>query len=122
MRVTATAAILASGILMIACASQPPAEQMISSTLGSTVVRRAEVTGVRDVIVQNTQSSSSGSAGEMTGPSAEQADDTTHATEVTVRFDNGDIRSYRITTEEVFQIGDMVTVSSGYGGTHIRHK
>jgi len=122
MRATATAVMLGSGILMAACTAQPPAGQMSSSTLGSTVVRHAEVTGVRNVVAQGSQSSSSGSAGEMTEQGTGQAGDTAHATEVTVRFDNGDIRSYRITSGETFRIGDMVTVSSGYSGIHIRHE
>jgi outer membrane lipoprotein SlyB len=151
MRITAASAIIASGILLTACASQPTTGQMISSTQGSTVVRRAQVTDVRDVTVQGNRSSGLGSfagailggvagsmigsgngrtaagiggalAGGMAGQHAEQASDIAHRVEVTVRFDNGDVRSYPVEPGEAFRIGDMVTVSTGYQGTHIKHE
>jgi outer membrane lipoprotein SlyB len=151
MRARATAVIFASGILLIGCASPPAAEPMISSTQGSTVVRRAQVTDVRDVVMQGNRSSGLGSiagavlggvagsmigggngstvagiggaaAGGMAGQRAEQASGTTRTTEVTVRFDNGDVRSYRIEPGETFRIGDMVTVSTGHAGTRITHE
>lgn len=151
MRVTATAVIFASSLMLTACASRPTANQMISSTQGSTVVRRAQVTDVRDVVVQGNRSSGLGSfagailggvagsmigggngrtaagiggalAGGVAGQHAEQASDIARRVEVTVRFDNGDVRSYPIESGETFRIGDMVTVSTGYQGTHIRHE
>jgi outer membrane lipoprotein SlyB len=151
MRAIVMPVIYASCILLSACASPPVGEQMISSTQGSTVVRRAQVTDVRDVVMQGNRSSGLGSiagavlggiagsmigsgngstiagiggavGGGMAGQRAEQASDTSRTTEVSVKFDNGEVRSYRIAAGEKFQIGDMITVSTGHAGTHITHE
>jgi outer membrane lipoprotein SlyB len=150
MRNTTMAVAFMSSIVLTACATRPAVEQMTSSTQGSTVVRHAQVTDVRDVAVQGNRSSGLGSvagtilggiagsmigggngrtvagisgavAGGMAGQHAEQASDVARRVEVTVRFDNGDVRSYPVEQGQMFRIGDMVTISTGYQGTHIRH-
>lgn len=134
--------------LLCACASQPP-QPVTMSTQGSTVVRSATVTNVRDVTVQGGgQSSGLGSfvgailggvagskigggsgsavaaaggavAGGMAGQHVEQSGARSGYTEVTVRFDNDDERTYSVDTGENFRIGDMVKVTTHNGLTRI---
>ena len=121
------------------------------STQGSTVVRSAAVINVRDVTVQgggqssglgsfvgavlggiagSTIGSGNGSAaatvgGALAGGMAAQHMAQSRArnsyTEVTVRFDNGDERTYSVDAGEHFRIGDTVKVTIHNGVTRLTH-
>lgn len=134
--------------LLCACASQVP-QPVTMSTQGSTVVRSAAVTNVRDVTVQGGgQSSGLGSfagtvlggiagskigggngsaaaavggavAGGMAAQHIEQSAARNNYTEVTVRFDNGDERTYSVDTGEHFRIGDAVKITTHKGVTRV---
>lgn len=148
MRVATITISFLAAALLAACASSTPNAQMISSTQGSTVVRGGQVTDVRDVAVEGGRSTGLGAlvgsvlggiagstigggngstvasiggaaAGGIAGQHVEQAGHSSRATEVTVRFDDGDVRSYKLAPGESFRIGDMVTVSTGHDGTRI---
>jgi outer membrane lipoprotein SlyB len=121
---------------------------MISSTQGTTLVRKGEVTDVRDVTVSGGRSSGVGSlvggilggiagssigggygrtaaavggvvAGGAAGQRVENAGATTRMMELTVRFAEGDVKTYSVDPGETYRIGDMVTVTTAQGATRI---
>lgn len=139
--------ILLAVTLSAACVSRS-STQPAMSTQGSTVVRTAQVTDVRDVTVRGGRPSGLGSvvgavlggvaggkigsghgstaasiggaiAGGMAGQHLEQSGTGTSTTELTVRFENGDIRAYRVEPSENFRIGDTVKVMTGSDGIRI---
>ena len=44
-----------------------------------------------------------------------------HGIVLTVRFHNGDVRTYQIKPDEAFRAGDKVMITTGAGGTRITH-
>jgi outer membrane lipoprotein SlyB len=141
-----TATLLAS--TLIGCATQPPPQQMISSTQGTTLVQTGEVTNVRDVTVSGGRSGGVGSlvggvlggiagsnigsgygrtaaaiggavAGGAAGQHVERSGGTTRITELTVRFPSGDVRTYNVGQGETYRIGDTVTVTTSQGTTQV---
>ncbi len=136
--------------LLASCASQPPAPSAVSSTQGSTLVRFGRVTDVRDVTVRGGRSSGLGGfvgavlggvagsqigsgygsaaagiggalAGGMAGQHIEQSGASKSTTELSVQFENGDVRSYSIEPGESFRIGDTVKVTTSRGITRVTH-
>lgn len=122
---TVTVAGIAASALLTACVQQQTAS-VVSSTQGSTLVRNARVTDVRDVVIRGDRSTAAGPVvgGVLDGLAErrmEQAGQTTHATELTVRFDNDDVHTYQIEPDESFHVGDRVTVTTSIRGTRITH-
>lgn len=132
--------------LLASCASAP--SEPVVSTQGSTLVRMAQVTNVRDVTVRGGRPSGIGSfvgailggvagskvgsgtgstaagiggalAGGMAGQHLEESGTGSSTTELTVRFENGDIRTYQIDPSEHFRIGDTVKVTTANGVTRV---
>lgn len=60
-------------------------------------------------------------AGGMAGQHAEQSAATHSHTEVTVRFDNGDERTYSVDPGQDFRIGDAVQVTATNAVTRLSH-
>ncbi|MGH8809506.1 MAG: glycine zipper 2TM domain-containing protein [Noviherbaspirillum sp.] len=60
-------------------------------------------------------------AGGMAGQHVEQSRSGSSTTELSVRFDNGDVRTYQIEPGESFRIGDTVRVITSGGMTRITH-
>jgi outer membrane lipoprotein SlyB len=141
--------ILAVVVLFAACTSPPPAHVM--TTQGSTLVQTAQVTDVRDVTVRGGRPSGVGSfvgailgsvagsrigsgngsaaagiggalAGGMAGQRVEESGMGSSATELTVRMENGDVRTYRVDRAEFFRIGDTVTLTTANGITRVTHQ
>lgn len=89
------------------CAAQSPQlSAPSSSTRGTTVVQMASVTAVRELLVRDDRT-----------PGANPT-----VTELTVRFEDGRIRSFNIEPGEAFQPGDRVKVTSRNGNTRITHE
>lgn len=134
--------------LLSACASPP--DRTVMSTQGSTLVQRASVTHVRDVTVRGARPSGIGSVigavlgslagsrigsghgrtaasiggavgGGMAGQHIEQSAASKSTTELTVRFDNGDTRTYQVEAGADFKAGDTVKVITDHSGTRITH-
>jgi outer membrane lipoprotein SlyB len=126
------------------CASRTPT----SSTQGTTVVRTGQVTDIRDVTVRGGRSSGLGSfagavlggvagstigsgygraaagvggalAGSMAGQHLEQTSTSASMTELTIRLENGETRTYPVQDGGNFRIGDSVTVTTHSGVTQI---
>lgn len=141
---------LSTVVLLASCASQPPAQSPASSTTGTILVRTGQVTDIRDVTVRGGRTSGLGSfvgailggvagstigsghgstaagiggavAGGMAGHQIEQSGASRSSTELTVRFDNGDVRTYSVEPGEHFRIGDTVTVTTSNGVTRVTH-
>jgi outer membrane lipoprotein SlyB len=137
-------ALLAAGLA--GCATQQP----ISSTEGTTMVRPASVTSVRDVTVNTNRNSGLGTivgsvlgaligsnigsgtgstvasvggavAGGVAGQQVGTSTATKTVTELGLRFDNGDTRTYNIEPGEAFRVGDRVKVTTHNGTTRITH-
>jgi outer membrane lipoprotein SlyB len=135
--------------LIAGCASKPPV-QTTMSTRGSTLVRTAYVSEVRDVEVRGGSDSGIGAAigavlgsivgskigsghgrtatsiggavaGGAAGRHIEQSGGGSNATELTLRFDRGEVRTYRIEAEGDFRVGDTVKVITSNEGTVITH-
>lgn len=100
-----TSLLLTTALAGCATPSPQPAA-LSSSTRGTTVVQMASVTAVRELLVRDGQT-----------PVANPA-----AIELTVRFDDGKIRSYDIEAGQIFQPGDRVKVTSRNGNTRITHE
>jgi outer membrane lipoprotein SlyB len=147
MRTISLSATALLAIALTGCAtraSQPP----VSSTTGSILVQTGEVTNVRDVTVSGGRSSGVGSlvggvlgglagstvgggygrtaaavggavAGGVAGQRVERSGATTKTTELTVRFPNGDERTYNVDPGESFRIGDTVKITTGEGKVRI---
>lgn len=137
--------------LLSACAAQPPGRSLAMSTQGTTLVRVATVTDVRDVSVYGGRSSGgvaslvgavlggiagsqigsgTGStiagiggsvAGSMAGQRMAQTGVVRKATELAVRFENGEVRTFQVEPGETFQAGDTVRVITQQGMTRITH-
>ncbi len=134
--------------LLIACASTQPSTVM--STQGSTLVQTAQVTDVRDIAVRGGRPSGIGAfvgtvlgsiagsrigsgngsvaagiggalAGGIVGHRLEESGMVNSATELTVRLENGDIRTYRVDQAEHFRVGDRVTLTTANGITRVTH-
>lgn len=143
---------LLAAILLVAagCAAQRPAQPMISSTEGSTLVEIGQVTNVRDVTIAGGQTQGIGSfvggvlgglagstigggygrsaaviggglAGGVAGHEIQKASAVRKVTEVSVRFTDGSVRIYNVEPEEPFRIGDKVKVITNNGITRITH-
>lgn len=138
-------------VVLIGCASQSgPAPTPVSSTQGTTLVQTGQVTDVRDVTVRGGQNSSVGSvvgsilggfagsgigsghgrtiatvagaaAGGMAGQHAGKSISRTSVTKITVRFENGDARTYDIESHKTFRIGDPVKIISNGGTVRVVH-
>ncbi|WP_151635718.1 outer membrane lipoprotein [Noviherbaspirillum aerium] len=136
-------AILAA-LALAACSSTPAPPPVTSSTQGVTMVQTGQVTEVKDVTRHDGRSTGLGSfigsilggiagsnigsgtgsavagiggaiAGGMAGQHAEQSNSSTNRTEVTVRFDNGEARTYAVAAEDNFRVGETVRVTSSNG-------
>ena len=128
--------------LLTGCASTPPDPLM--STQGSTIVQTGRVTDVRDITVRGGRPSGVGSfigtilggvagskigsgtgstaagiggavAGGMAGQRVEEAGKSSSSTELTVQLDGGENRTYRVTPDQPYRIGDMVRVTTVNG-------
>lgn len=144
-----TLTILATALLIAGCASPPPT-QTVMSTQGTTLVRTAYVTQVRDIAVRGGSDSGVGTAvgavlgglagstigsgngrtaasiggaivGGMAGRHIERTARSSTTTELTVRFDGGEMRTYRIEDDANFRVGDKVKVINGHDGVRITH-
>jgi outer membrane lipoprotein SlyB len=131
---------------LIGCAAQQP----IASTQGTTLVQAATVTNVRDVTINSASGSGIGTivgsvlgalvgsnigggtgstvagiggsvAGGVAGHQLERSAGTKTVTELTVRLDNGEIRTYTIEPGESFRIGDQVRVITSNGTIRVAH-
>jgi outer membrane lipoprotein SlyB len=127
---------------------QQTAQPANSSTQGTTLVQTGEVTNVRDLTVSGGRTSGAGSfvggvlgaiagsnvgggygrtaaaiggtvAGGAAGQQIERSGATSKVTEVTVRFPNGDVRTYNVDPKETFRIGDTVKVTTSQGITRV---
>lgn len=148
MRYEAQASIVLSIAILAGCASQPPVQSPTSSTQGATLVEVGNVTQLRDVAVYGKRPSGIGSfvgavlggvagsrigsgqgstvagvggavAGSMAGQKVEQSGQEKSMTEVSVRFDNGDTRTYQIEPDASLRVGDAVKVVTSGGVTRI---
>lgn len=142
-----TLCVLAAGLLA-ACANTPPQPSVASSTQGTTLVQYAQVTNVRDVAVHGGRSNGVGSmvgavlggiagsaigsghgrsaaivggsvAGSMAGQHLAQSGVTNRSTALTVRFSNGDERTYTVDSDDNFRVGDEVRVITANGVTRV---
>lgn len=142
--------ILLTGIALAGCASPPPAPSMVSSTQGSFLVQNAQVTEVKDVVLRDGHNSGIGSfvgsilggiagsrigsgtgstiagiggavAGGMAGQHAEQSGSGRSSTEVTVRLDNGELRTFAVAPNESFRVGETVKVTTNNGQVRLTH-
>lgn len=136
-------------IILLGCAAHQP--ESPSSTEGTTFVQGGQVTDIRDVTTRNAQTSGAGSfigalvgsilgsrlgsgngqtagvvggalAGGVAGNAAEQSSKPAHTTtELSVRLDNGSVRTYAVKPDDIFHIGDRVTVTTSKGMTRVTH-
>jgi outer membrane lipoprotein SlyB len=133
------------------CAAQPDsAPAFVSSTQGTTLVQTGYVTDVRDITVRGGQNSAIGSAvgallggiagsnigsghgrtvatiagasaGGIAGQHVGKPNSGKSVTKLTVRLDNGDMRTYDIEPGEAFRIGDTVKIITNGGNVRITH-
>ncbi len=133
------------------CATQSnTAPAPVSSTQGTTLVQTGYVTDVRDIAVRGGQNSAVGSmagsilggfagsaiggghgrtlatvagaaVGGMAGQHAGKSSNGASVTRLTVRFENGDARTYDIEPGEIFRVGDPVKVISNGGEIRVVH-
>lgn len=80
-----------------------------SSTQGTTVVQMASVTAARALLVRDDQI-----------PGTNPTDTT--VIELTVRFDDGTVRSFNLDAGQIFQPGDRVKITSRHGHTRVTHE
>lgn len=136
--------------LLAGCASPPPAQPPMS-TQGTTVVQTGQVTNVRDITVRGGRSTGLGSflgailggvagskvgsgtgssvasvggavAGGMAGQHVEQSGISHRSIELTVRLDNGEVRSYQVAPKEDYRTGDTVKITTTSGVSRVtRH-
>jgi hypothetical protein len=90
--------LLAAGSLALAGCATQHAGELVSSTEGSTLVRSGQVTQVS----------------ELASPGA-----ATPTTVVTIRFAEGDERTYEVAARDAPQVGDRVRLTSNKDGTRI---
>lgn len=147
MRTGVLIAVAMTGLaLTVGCAS--PSRSPTMSTEGSMLVRTAYVSEVRDITVKGGQDSGIGSvlgailggiagsgigsghgrtvagiggavAGGAAGQKLEQAGATRSEVELRLRFDDGEVRSYRVGPDTDFRVGETVKVTTGKGETRI---
>lgn len=139
---TSIAGMLVCAALLGACAT-PPAP-ITASTQGTTLVQSGQVTEVRDVVRNGGRGSGIGSflgailggvagsnigsgtgsavagiggavAGSMAGQRMEESSITSSATSVTVRLDNGEVRTFQLDSGENYRVGDIVRVTTANG-------
>ncbi|RJF97766.1 glycine zipper 2TM domain-containing protein [Noviherbaspirillum saxi] len=142
--------LLSAAALLPGCASSPPPPSTISSTQGTFLVQTAQVTNVKDVVLRDGRSTGLGSfvgsilggvagskigsgtgsavagiggavAGGMAGQHAEQSGSGRSTTEVTVRLDNGELRTFAVEPGESFRVGEMVKVTTNNGLVRLSH-
>ena len=135
---------LLTSIALVGCTSPPPVPPMVSSTQGSFLIQNAQVTQVKDVVLRDGHNSGIGSfvgsilggvagsrigsgtgsaiagiggavAGGMAGQHAEQSSSGRSSTEVTVRLDNGELRTFAVAPNESFRVGEIVKVTTNNG-------
>lgn len=134
--------------LLMGCTSVP-SQVPSSSTQGTTLVQAATVMEVRDVTIHGGATSGIGSfvgtvlggfvgsrigsghgntvasiggavAGGMAGQRVTQSRSRS-VTELSVRLDTGEVRTYQIEPRERFSIGDTVKVVTSRGATRVTH-
>lgn len=127
--------------------SAPPAQPTMS-TKGSTLVQTAQVTNVRDVTVRGGRPSGLGSflgtilggvagskigsgggstvasvggavAGGMAGQHVEQSGISRTSMELTLQFEDGEVRTYQVDAAEGYRIGDTVKVITNAGVSRV---
>ena len=133
------------------CASQPDFAPVAgSSTQGTTLVQAGHVTDIRDVTLYGSRNSGFGAtvgallggiagsnvgsglgravattagaaAGGVAGQRAGEAHRDTTISRLTVRLENGDVRTYDIESGEPFRIGEPVKIITTAGKTRITH-
>ena len=137
-------AAMVAALTLASCTSAPSSPPITSSTQGVTVVQTGQVTDVKDITRHDGRSTGLGSfigsilggiagsnigsgtgsavagiggaiAGGMAGQHAEQSNSSRNSTEVTVRFDNGEARTYAVAPEDNFRVGETVRVSTNNG-------
>lgn len=138
---------LLSLALLAGCASSPP-EQPVMSTQGTTLVQTGQVINVRDVAIRGGRPTGIGSflgailggvagskvgsgtgsavagvggavAGGMAGQHVEESGISQKSTELTVKFDNGETRTYQVEPGKGYRTGDMVTVTTRGGVSQV---
>lgn len=82
----------AAFMVLAGCAVQQASPPLISSTQGTTLVRSGQVTSVGDVAT------------------AAASLETRNTRRITVRFDDGDTRTYEVAAEETIRVGETVKV------------
>ena len=142
---------VAAVALVACSSPPPRQGQILASTQGSKLVRGARVTDVRDISMHQGGSAAlggivgtvlgglagssigggngsavAGIGGAIAGGAAGQklersAVGTSHASELTVQFDNGDVGTYQVDPGQSFRIGERVVVTSSAGRTTITH-
>lgn len=134
--------------LLAGCASQQ--SQPAMSTQGTTLVQTGQVINVRDVTVRGGRPSGLGAfagavlggvagsrigtghgstvasiggalAGGMAGQHVEESAASNSMTEVTVRLDSGEIRTFNVEPGAAFRIGDTVKITTSGGETKVTH-
>jgi outer membrane lipoprotein SlyB len=122
--------------------------QPTMSTQGSTLVQTAQVTDVRDITIRGGRPSGLGSflgailggvagskvgsgsgstaasiggalAGGMAGQHVEQSGISRSATELTLRFENGEMRTYQVEADGGYRIGYTVKVITNAGVSRV---
>ncbi|SNS22669.1 outer membrane lipoprotein SlyB [Noviherbaspirillum humi] len=125
------------------CATQEAPPAVIGSTQGTTLVQVGRITEVRDrtiadpargvgamvgtvvgAVLGSTIGSGYGStaasvggsiAGGVAGNAMEKSANTRTETQVTVQLDSGELRTYSVTSGEVFRVGDPVRIVTRNG-------
>ena len=137
-------AAMVAALTLASCTSAPSSPPVTSSTQGVTVVQTGQVTDVKDITRHDGRSTGLGSfigsilggiagsnigggtgsavagiggavAGGLAGQHAEQSNSSRNSTELTVRFDSGEARTYAVAPEDNFRVGETVRVSTNNG-------
>ena len=82
---------LLATIMLIVAGCAAQQQPTVSSTEGTTLVEIGQVTNVRDL------------------------------SEISVRFNDGNVRTYQVKPEESFRVGDPVKVITNRGNTRLSH-
>jgi outer membrane lipoprotein SlyB len=106
------------------CATQHPT----SSTEGTTLVQAGYVTNVRNESPNGEPGGNSSTVTENDGAIAGRYTSSQHpfasaatVTEISVRFDDGHERWYRVAAGESFRVGERVKVTTHYGVSAVSH-
>lgn len=137
-------------VTLLAGCAVPPSQTAVLSTQGSTLVQTGYVTEVRSVTLDQDQAPGVGAvvgavlgglvgnnigggdgrtlatvggavAGGVAGHQIEKSRNAKTVTALSVRFQNGEVRTYQVEPGEAFRIGDRVKLSSNNGQTRITH-